>query len=108
MAKGLSRLRDEYVKCRSWGHEWDTFHPLRRRAAWGTLLSLRCVRCGTERHDTIDANGDISTREYKYADGYRLTGVARGDRATGAEIRLEVLRRLRSPKKARRGGLRSA
>lgn len=101
MARGIYALRDEYVKCRSWGHEWDTFNPLRRRAGWGTLLSLRCTRCGTERHDTIDAHGEVSAREYKYADGYQLTGTARGDRATAAQVRVEVLKRLRGERKHR-------
>ena len=89
----LARLEDEFVKCRSWGHEWDTFAPLRRRASWGTLMSLRCSRCSMERHDTIDANGDVSTRQYKPPPGYKLVGV--DGRPKGAELRLEVIRRIR-------------
>ena len=99
----LVDLEEEYVKCRSWGHEWDMFSPLRRRAAWGTLLSLRCSRCSMERHDTIDASGDVSARQYKPPPGYKLTRAHQGDRATGAEVRLEVLRRIRkSTRKKRR------
>jgi hypothetical protein len=98
----LAKLNDEFVKCRSWGHEWDDFMPLRRRAAWGTLLSLRCTRCGAERHDTIDAQGEISAREYKYPDGYKTAGSMRGDRVTAAELRREVLHRLRKPAPKRR------
>lgn len=95
MSKRLSSLIDEYVKCRSWGHEWDSFMPLRRRAAWGTLLSLRCSRCGMERHDTIDSQGEVSARQYKAPEGYRLVGSYQGNRASGAELRLEVLARMR-------------
>jgi hypothetical protein len=91
----LARLDAAYVECRSWGHQWDTFRPLRRRAAWGVLLSLRCERCGCERHDTIDSTGQVSAREYKYPDGYKLAGERQGDRLTAGELRLEVLRRLR-------------
>lgn len=90
----FTKVRDEFIKCRSWGHEWDTFMPLRRRAAWGVLLSLRCSRCATERHDTIDRNGEISAREYKYPDGYKLAGTHQGNRATAGELRLEVISRL--------------
>ena len=97
MSKELTNLQDDFVKCRSWGHEWDTFTPLGRRASWGLLLSLRCVRCGTERHDTIDMNGDLSTREYKYPDGYQLVRPKDSERISAAELRLEVLRRLRKP-----------
>jgi hypothetical protein len=95
MSRRLEGLLEEFVKCRSWGHEWDSFMPLRRRAAWGTLLSLRCARCGMERHDTIDHQGDLSARQYKAPMGYRLVGTTQGNRATGAELRLEVLRRMR-------------
>lgn len=98
----LSRLDDEYVKCRSWGHEWDDFMPLRRRAGWGTLLSLRCSRCGTERHDTIDAQGDLSAREYKYPENYKAAGTRQGDRITAAELRREVLHRIRKPQPSTR------
>jgi hypothetical protein len=88
-------LKEEFVKCRSWGHEWDQFMPLRRKAAWGTLLSLRCSRCTMERHDTIDYKGDVTAREYKAPEGYKLTGKSRGDRLKGADLRLEILRRQR-------------
>lgn len=96
-------LNDEFVKCRSWGHEWDSFTPLGRRASWGWLLSLRCARCSCERHDTIDATGAVSAREYVYPEGYSLV---KDDRPSSEELRLEVLRRLRTT--TARGHLRVA
>ena len=63
-------LATEYVKCRALGHEWDTFQPISRKAARGYLVSLRCARCGMERHDTIDSLGNLSTRSYVQPEGY--------------------------------------
>lgn len=95
----LAKVDEEYVRCRSWGHQWDDFQPLRRRAAWGTLLSLRCERCSTQRHDTIDSRGEVSSRQYVYPEGYEVAGLSRGDRITAPELRREILTRMRRGEK---------
>jgi hypothetical protein len=95
-SRRLGEVEEAFILCRALGHQWDQFQPLRRRAAWGTLLSLRCDRCGCERHDTIDSLGEISAREYKHPDGYKVAGEVRGDRVTRAELRLEMLKRSRA------------
>lgn len=104
--RGLSRLHIDYLKCRSWGHEWEDFRPLQKRSGWGELLSLRCVRCGTERFDTIDSNGDISKRQYVYPEGYKVIGMKQGVRLTARDLRKEVVRRIRAGRVSKRTGLR--
>lgn len=87
-------MRLEYERCRTYGHAWDEFLPLgKRRAGWGSRLSLRCVRCMTERHDTVDALGELSVREYVYPDDYRLGA---DETPTRAAMRLDLLKRNRA------------
>jgi hypothetical protein len=82
-----------FTKCRTWGHMWDDYHPHGKRPpGWGTRFSLRCERCGTERHDTIDSLGELSAREYVYPDEYHL---ASADTPTRQALRLELLRTMR-------------
>ena len=91
--KVLTDLRAEYVQCRALGHQWDSFQPLQRKAAWGTLLSLRCVRCGKERFDTVDSLGNLSTRSYNDPPGYKISG---GISYGRSELRVEMFRRMRA------------
>jgi hypothetical protein len=82
-------MRVEYEKCRIWGHAWEDFTPAGRRPpGWGERFSLRCVRCATERHDVIDALGDLSQREYHYPDDYRL---AKDETPSRQAMRLDLL-----------------
>jgi len=65
-----------YLRCRSYGHAWDEFAPIDMEAPWyGWRLSLRCLRCQTERHDNIDFKGKVMGRRYIYPDGYQQKGV---------------------------------
>lgn len=62
------------VRCRTYGHAWDEFYPDDLGPPmFGWRLSLRCVRCATERHDTIDHIGQVGSRRYIYPDGYQTT-----------------------------------
>jgi hypothetical protein len=60
---------------------------------YGWRLSLRCLRCTTERHDNYDFKGDIMGRRYIYPDGYQTKG---DDRPTKQEFREELFERLRA------------
>jgi hypothetical protein len=87
-------LRLEYEKCRVWGHAWEDFIPMgKRQPGWGNRFSLRCVRCTTERHDVIDALGDLSQRTYEYPEDYKL---AKDETPTRGQLRLELLGEMRS------------
>jgi hypothetical protein len=69
-------LDQTYVRCRSYGHAWDEFSPVDMYAPmYGWRLSLRCIRCQTERHDNMDFQGRVMGRRYIYPDGYAQKGV---------------------------------
>lgn len=92
-------MRLEYEKCRTWGHAWSDFIPAdKRQPGWGRRFSLRCDRCATERHDVIDTLGELSTRQYVYPDDYQM---ARDERPTMQQLRLDLLRQLRANGKER-------
>lgn len=85
----------EYEKCRTWGHAWDTFTPpgTKRPPGWGQRFSLRCERCTTERHDTIDSLGALSSRQYVYPDDYKMS---KDETPTRDQLRLDLLKQLRN------------
>lgn len=78
MARASRQLRgadvgdDAFIRCRTYSHAWDEFYPIDLAAPWyGWRLSLRCMRCQTERHDNLDFKGRIMSRRYIYAEGYQ-------------------------------------
>lgn len=80
-----------YLRCRSYGHAWDEFNPIDMEAPWyGWRLSLRCLRCTTERHDNIDFKGKVMGRRYIYPQGYQQKGVPK------VVFREELFSKLRS------------
>jgi hypothetical protein len=84
-----------FLRCRAYGHSWDEFFPDDMEQPWyGWRLSLRCVRCGTERHDNIDFKGAMMSRRYIHPLGY-LT--RKGDaKPTRTEFREELFISLRA------------
>ena|SRR5215467_4313861 len=90
----------EYEKCRTWGHAWEDFIPAgtKRPPGWGSRFSLRCVRCATERHDTIDSLGALSSRHYDYPDDYSMS---RDETPTREQLRLDLLKQLRTDARTR-------
>jgi len=89
-------VAEEYLRCRTWGHAWEEFTPQGTRPRWGELFSLRCVRCGTERFDTINALGALGARRYVYPEGYRIA-----DTLTRDTFRLELATVLKREARAR-------
>lgn len=64
-------LPDQYLKCRTWGHAWDTYAPLGMAPPeYGWRESLRCTRCTMERHSIIDRKDSVSSRSYYQPEGY--------------------------------------
>jgi hypothetical protein len=91
--RGADITDDAFVRCRTYNHAWDEFAPLDLQPPWyGWRLSLRCIRCATERHDNYDFKGQIMGRRYLYPDGYQTKG---DDRPTKQEFREELFVRLR-------------
>lgn len=61
----------QFTECRL-NHRWLRTKVPKRNASWGYLISYECEGCGAIRNDTIDANGNLSTRQYLYPEGYKL------------------------------------
>lgn len=82
----LSEVKTEYLLCQVFNHRWDRYNKLGRRTNWGSLFSRRCDTCTAERHDVIDLQGNLSTREYVYPEDYVRLG-------TIEDRRKELIRR---------------
>ena len=81
------QLQSQLV-CDTLRHAWDlvdsNWVPM-----FGTPVTLRCMRCGTERRDTIDNRGDVSSRRYVKPPGWAK--YPKGTRPTHAEFRLMLI-----------------
>jgi hypothetical protein len=87
------KLSLQMLRCRTYGHAWDEFYPDNLGIPmYGWRLSLRCVRCETERHDIIERTGAVGARRYIYPDGYKLGREA----ASREEMRLSLFASVRS------------
>lgn len=85
------RQKTGFETCRLLYHAWD---PVSAPPGWAGgmsrhVLHLRCLRCGTYRHDGFDVLGRLMTRQYVHPDGYRM---ARDDVPTRDELRLTMVR----------------
>lgn len=93
----LRALDRDYVRCRTYGHAWDDFLPMRKPAKFGDRLSLRCIRCATERHDIVSwVDGSLLQREYQHPEDYAMAEHhTRAEfRATLMTMRMEDARRV--------------
>jgi hypothetical protein len=74
-------------------HAWDEYFPDDLGPPpYGWRLSLRCLRCGAQRHDLIDTIGQLSQRRYIYPEGYHMT---RDGMPSLADFRLQLFRDVR-------------
>lgn len=97
MARRPRRSEDAFLQCRTYNHAWDRFNPIDLDAPWyGWRLSLRCMRCSTERHDNIAyGTGEVMGRRYIYAEGYQYAG-EKDERPSKEEFREELFTKLRA------------
>lgn len=99
----------QYRLCRMFrSHAWEDFTPRRgsyRPPRWGTTFHFRCTRCPVERHDTIDARGELAARRYVYPEDYQLPAE---DVPTVEQLRLLHVADLRAARAARRRRARGA
>lgn len=61
----------KFTECRL-NHRWLRTRAPQRTPSWGYLISYECEGCGAIRNDTINDQGELSTRQYLYPDGYKL------------------------------------
>ena len=64
---------EAFIICRTLRHAWDPIGAGERRPEFGSLVCLRCERCGTLRYDKFSRlTGErLSTPQYVHPDGYR-------------------------------------
>lgn len=86
-------LDQAMLRCRVYGHAWDEFYPDNLGTPmFGWRLSLRCIRCTAERHDTIDHIGQVGQRRYIYPEGYQME---RDETPTRQEMRQQMFTRVK-------------
>lgn len=86
----LKKMEEAYIECRMLRHAWEQFGVPKRQRSWGTTVTFRCWRCGMERDDTYDLQGELSMRAYVQPKGYHLT---KDETPRIQELRREYLRR---------------
>ena len=60
----------DFLTCRTLGHAWD---PVPAESGGPDQWWVRCVRCATERHDSVNwMTGELAGRRYKYEPGYAV------------------------------------
>jgi hypothetical protein len=75
-----------FRKCRTFGHQMDDV-PGDWTPSFGVPVTMRCMRCGTERRDSVNrSTGAVESRRYVYPPGYLLG--RDDDRPTRDEFRL--------------------
>jgi hypothetical protein len=73
-------LNTDFVKCRGFGHAWDEWFPHDVHPTMGFLSACRCMRCGTQRLNTLNVHGGILNRRYIWPDEYKaVTHMSRGE-----------------------------
>lgn len=88
-------MKIEYIWCRTVGHAWQEFFPLKKKSTYGTRLSLECVRCSTTRHDIVSwVDGSLLDRNYEYPEDYRMS-----EKLTRSEFRKLLIRRAKQARK---------
>lgn len=75
MARKRIGISDDFVLCRL-AHSWEEYNDNELGPpAFGWRFSIRCVRCGAQRHDLIDSLGRLAGRRYIHPEGYRDAGI---------------------------------
>jgi hypothetical protein len=99
MTRTDSPDKELQMQCRSLRHSWDFFTPVQWSPGYGLMtqardrLHLRCLRCGTVRHDGYDKDGELLARRYDYPDDYKIDV---DERPTTAQLRLWMVKRNRA------------
>lgn len=92
--------RAQFYRCYTLGHAWFDYDDTGPPPYTGTVLALRCERCGTSRRDVVaDGTGELLWRRYEYPMGYKYGS----ERPTRDNFRVMLLRqRMDEQRKLRR------
>jgi len=105
-ADALASTDDAYLDCRDLRHPWHVVEWHTQNSGAYVVRTLECARCGTQRHDRWNRNGERVGSHYSYAEGYQFTHLLDASDATA--VRREVMRRAnitttRPARRARKG-----
>lgn len=88
-------LQEKFLLCRDMGHTWSPFRAALNQDLRVYERILRCRRCGTKRHQTLDLRGGLKGTHYEYPDGYQAPpGSGSFDKDARSFLRLESITRL--------------
>jgi hypothetical protein len=82
----IHHLPEEFLMCRSFGHQWNPYTVFRRGREFESVL--KCGRCAGLRHQFINANGEVIKGYYTYEAGYVIAGWGNMTKKERAQIRL--------------------
>lgn len=82
-----TEIPQEFAHCRVYGHRWDSVEvEFDARVIFETLI---CMDCSVKRTDKIErSSGLISSRSYKYPDGYLRKGAGQIGTQERGQLRL--------------------
>lgn len=87
----LSRMNDDHLMCRDFGHSWRPFQaryiPQRKQYE----ERLKCLRCKTIRVRLLTHTGGQVANHYVYPDGYAMKGYGRLSGTDRDAVRLASL-----------------
>ena len=84
--KGEELAVYEYLECGALGHAWDLVDSNHWTASFGEPVTLRCMRCGTERRDKVMRDSrTLLGRQYIYPIAFKFE---RGERPTRIDFML--------------------
>lgn len=86
-----STIRESWVNCRAYGHDWRPFKV--EQTENNTFVVIRkCRQCSGTRTQVIDRYGLIINTEYKLPDGYQMPrGTGRLDSEGRGVFRLSAI-----------------
>lgn len=84
-------LKDGFLHCRDFGHNWKIGSMVRVGAVYDQWLF--CRSCKTNRRRQLSGNGDIMDSSYQYQEGYQLKGMGRMLSDGRSALRRETLNR---------------
>ncbi len=68
----IKRLPQEFLMCRSFGHQWNPYTVYKRGSEFESVLE--CGRCNGYRHQFISSVGKVNSAYYTYEPGYLIAG----------------------------------
>lgn len=85
MAWNIRKL-GQAMMCKAFGHQWELQPSTHRKPQFGYYEPCRCIREGSERLFTIDANGHVISRRYIHSAIYKEVLAMKLDRAAARTL----------------------